>query len=566
MKQKLFSVCEGTTAMTQSKPRTLTSRRVVTAAFSFLLALGCSDGAESGAVGATVSQPLLYNTSRTLWTSALNRVPVCWANPGFASEKLIIKNAVQQTWAKHADLSFDGWGACPTTGTTPMIRLETIATGAGADASADVGMEALRAPGSGGSARFFLPATPSTSRLEYLAVHEFGHILGFSHEQDSPDNWNSSTNQPINCHQTGAPSRDGVQVSAYDQNSIMNYCGSHGNNSGTLSDGDKKAIQQVYGPESPANVSAIRAGTGDLHVFIRGSSGALEWRSPSGSWTSLGGVIVGTPAAVSWSGGSRVDVFVRGTDQKLYTQTLANGSWSGFASLGGSFTDNVAAVSWGPGRIDLFGQDSNGMLVGKSFSNGVWTAAWQNMGGPFVGAVASISRAPNTIDLFVRGTNGAFYRKSWNGSSWIPSITGWEPLGGNFLGAPAVVASNQGMELFGRGTDGKVYNKAWNVSTNAWLPSSPKVWNSLGGPVTGVPAAVKSRDGTIRLFARGTNLRLYMRPLSAGVWAPWQDLGGTLLSSPRAETQGDAIWARGSDEAVHVWSTYWNSVGNKMSW
>jgi len=49
-------------------------------------------------------------------------------------------------------------------------------------------------------------------------------------------------------------------------------------------------------------------------------------------WTSLGGTLSST-VAVSSSSGTRIDVFVKGSDNALYQKTWNGTSWSGWASL-----------------------------------------------------------------------------------------------------------------------------------------------------------------------------------------------------------------------------------------
>jgi hypothetical protein len=50
-----------------------------------------------------------------------------------------------------------------------------------------------------------------------------------------------------------------------------------------------------------------------------------------------------------------LDVFVRGTDNGLYHTTPAGPAPSGWDKIiSGVFKDGPAAVSWGPGRVDVF--------------------------------------------------------------------------------------------------------------------------------------------------------------------------------------------------------------------
>jgi hypothetical protein len=83
------------------------------------------------------------------------------------------------------------------------------------------------------------------------------------------------------------------------------------------------------------------------------------------------------PAAVSW-GPNRIDVFVRGTDARLYTKSWDGSAWSDYVQLGDEPIENVdntppAVVSWGPNRIDVFVSGNNARLFTKSWDGSAWT-------------------------------------------------------------------------------------------------------------------------------------------------------------------------------------------------
>ena len=69
-------------------------------------------------------------------------------------------------------------------------------------------------------------------------------------------------------------------------------------------------------------------------------------------WESLGGYLTSDPSAVSWGNG-RIDIFGRGADNALWHKYFENG-WSDWESLGGYLTSGPDACSWAPGRLDLF--------------------------------------------------------------------------------------------------------------------------------------------------------------------------------------------------------------------
>ena len=206
----------------------------------------------------TTQQPLGVDKSVTLWTTKGNRIPVCWITPGFEREKGIVRQAVLDTWEYYADLSFTGWGDCPTQGDAQLVRVRINnhdATNAGAGGSAALGPNALSQAGRDANVNLgFNPdGSADKQRVEYIGVHEFGHVLGFEHEQDLPGN----VEGPAHCDQTAGVDPNGVPVTAFDRNSVMNYCNADGNGQGRLTDIDILGVRAIYGTRTHFAPSAV---------------------------------------------------------------------------------------------------------------------------------------------------------------------------------------------------------------------------------------------------------------------------------------------------------------------
>lgn len=80
---------------------------------------------------------------------------------------------------------------------------------------------------------------PSYSCTGIVAVHEFGHALGFAHEQNRPDT-------PRWCRRHQGASGD-MMIGTWDAGSVMNYCNPRWNGDGNLSPGDIQAGRTIYG-------------------------------------------------------------------------------------------------------------------------------------------------------------------------------------------------------------------------------------------------------------------------------------------------------------------------------
>jgi hypothetical protein len=210
-----------------------------------------------------------------LWTENNNVVPVCWETPGYDREKAIVKRAVSNTWERHANLQFT-WEACypgmvspllrvqyPTFDTASLLRIQAAqerpqvvirispqgTDNAGAGGSAKMGLGALSFPSKlnpGVNMSFNPDGTADEGRVEYIAVHEFGHVLGFIHEQDSPSN--ATPHGMAHCAGSSAGvEKNSTNLTAYDPDSVMNYCNKDGNMKGNLTEKDIAGLQQIYG-------------------------------------------------------------------------------------------------------------------------------------------------------------------------------------------------------------------------------------------------------------------------------------------------------------------------------
>jgi hypothetical protein len=268
---------------------------------------------------------------------------------------------------------------------------------------------------------------------------------------------------------------------------------------------------------SPA---VVESAAGRTDIFLRSSGGDLihQYRLPGGSWTrgiNLGGDLTSQPAAVSWGPG-RIDVFARFTDNALWHRASTNDSWTAWARLGGILTSAPAVAAWAPGRLDVFVRNVDDGLSHKAYQSSSWTA-WERLGGEGLlsSSPAVTSWASGRLDVFVRDTRNGLSHVAFNsGTGWTP----WEAVGGAMTSTsqPAAASPASGrLDVVVRGTDSAMHLLRW---TGSWTP-----WTSLGGTLSSGPGAT-DREDDVRIVAASENGFRYekVRGSQTGSWSAWR--------------------------------------------
>jgi hypothetical protein len=194
-----------------------------------------------------------YPLTSAIWPE--RTIPVCWdvgdaTFRHYAARREGVRLAVRDSWEAHSDVRFVGWQRCTgvsNNGVSIAIRDDTPHVKL-------LGSRLRNVPG--GVVLNFeyrnFPCHRGAAACDRItAIHEFGHVLAFAHEQNRPDT-------PDYCRHPQGANGD-VLYGTWDLHSVMNYCNPKWSGNGTLSATDVAMVRTYYGDPlggSPAGVPA----------------------------------------------------------------------------------------------------------------------------------------------------------------------------------------------------------------------------------------------------------------------------------------------------------------------
>ena len=299
--------------------------------------------------------------------------------------------------------------------------------------------------------------------------------------------------------------------------------------------------------QAGAPVHAVSRSADKLDAFVVGTDQYIytaAWE-PSfadwwhGWWRLNGGAAApGAHVTVVSRGPDKLDAFVVGTDGYVYTARWEPSFpdwWHGWSRIGTIQVPQGAAihgVSRSYDKIDIFATDVWGVIWTAAYDSAGWHGWWQLNGGRArPGApVTAVSRGPDKLDVFVVGTDGRVWTAAWQ-PSFPDWWHGWWPIGGTLFpqGAPihAVSRSTDKLDIFGTDLYG-------NIVTAAWEPAFSDGWHGWwylngGRAAPGAPVTAVSRNtDKLDVFVVGTDGRIWTaawQPSFPDWWHGWWPIG-----------------------------------------
>ena len=255
------------------------------------------------------------------------------------------------------------------------------------------------------------------------------------------------------------------------------------------------------------SIAAINRGGIAVDILIAGIDHDLfhtRQNTPSTKWPSGWDVISGNistdPAVISWNT-DRLDILAIGAAPEYGIFQIywsSDTDWSDWIRVGSSYSDfTPTLVLWATDQTDIL------LIEHSMLTHWYWDASsWQSigLGGSCTSRPAAVSRGPGLIDVFVRGGDAGLWHFSYSNGWTAPTSPDAETA---IKAEPHAISCDvRVIDAFAWRDDNALLHKRVIVAsdgTETWTPS--RGFEVVGDGLTGPPRAVCNGTESIDVFA-----------------------------------------------------------------
>ncbi len=315
-------------------------------------------------------------------------------------------------------------------------------------------------------------------------------------------------------------------------------------------------LEIVAQTAAPSPAGAALPGTAmPLQEFVNDGALGRAWNAYNDTSTSAGPAIDGRPSAITYQLTATVHVYARAANGDLteFVNDRANHRlWNSYdltqLASGPTIAGDPGAAFYGP-TVHVYGTASNGDLI-EYVNDGADHRLWnsydltQLASGPELGGDPTPVVNGNVDQIFARSSSGdlvEYINDGANGQLWNAYDLTELSSGPQIAGDPNAVLVGSTLHVYAVSTIGDLVEVAGSGQT--WTATD--ITAATSGPsVTGRPSPVVDANGTIDVFAPGTDgmLAEYSDNNGSGdLWNAYEITGPSVTGDPSAITDGTAI-------------------------